>query len=554
MGIKEAIGRFFKLGGYPGIGDAVQAPSARSTYFGGGGRGAYYGGNGGSKWLAGLGASGASPIINHTLARTNARSAYHDSLQGRAIVERFADTVAYTGLKLNAAPLAKALGLTVDQAAEWARDVEEKHHIWAGSKTASRDESMTHYQQQRLAVIQQFRDGEYFARLWYDDDPGRINPLSASFVGADQIIYGGYTDTYFPDCVQTDGIERDKQGREVAYHVYVRQPDGTVKPVMVPARGPSGRIHFLHGFAAEYAGQTRGYPRISHIVQELENLTDFSSAHIKKAIAESAFVGVVEPGPDAPAINFAADHASGPLSQFQAPVAPSTDGEGVDEFGFPITFNTMNDLNVRPGAMIVGNLQANEKFTPFGGKNPSEAYGVFVEAVMTDLAASNSMPVEVVRMKFGENFSASRAALILAWQVIQIWVSELASDFLKPIYEEWLSGEIAAGRVSAPGWSDPRMRQAWLNCGWIGAPMPNIDPSKTTKALKDEVEMGAKDLDMVAQELNGTDGQSNRAKLVRQLAELPRVPWGQGSAPAAPEPDEPTEDEDDDEPEESEAE
>jgi capsid protein len=141
-----------------------------------------------------------------------------------------------------------------------------------------------------------------------------------------------------------------------------------------------------------------------------------------------------------------------------------------------------------------------------------------------------SMPVEVLLMKFGSNYSASRAALLLFWRVALRWRQEMASDCLNPIYEMWLSGEIAAGRIEAPGWSDPRLRAAWLANNWVGSPMPNIDPSKTAKATKMQVEMGLTTLGRAARELNGSDGKANRAKIAREFAEIPPSPFGKAES------------------------
>jgi capsid protein len=105
----------------------------------------------------------------------------------------------------------------------------------------------------------------------------------------------------------------------------------------------------------------------------------------------------------------------------------------------------------------------------------------------------------------------------------------MAADFLDPIYEMWLSEEIAAGRITAPGWSDPLLRMAWLSCEWAGAPMPNIDPSATAKADQMYIEMGAQTPDDVARNLNGSSGKANRAKNARQLPELTPVPWTKGA-------------------------
>jgi len=133
------------------------------------------------------------------------------------------------------------------------------------------------------------------------------------------------------------------------------------------------------------------------------------------------------------------------------------------------------------------------------------------------------MPVEVLQMQFRQNYSASRAALVLLWQVVELWRREMIADYLEPILEEWLAGEIAAGRISAPGWSDPRMRRAWLAGQWIGFPMPNIDPLKAAKAEREYASLGATTLDRIAHEYNGSSGKSNRAKLAREIEELPNM-------------------------------
>ncbi len=89
----------------------------------------------------------------------------------------------------------------------------------------------------------------------------------------------------------------------------------------------------------------------------------------------------------------------------------------------------------------------------------------------------------------------------------------------------WLAEELAAGRVRAPGWADPRLRAAWLHNHWWGAPLPIIDPVKAMRADKGYTEMGAQHLDEVTRNLNGGNGEINRAKLVKQYEQLPAAPW-----------------------------
>jgi hypothetical protein len=178
-----------------------------------------------------------------------------------------------------------------------------------------------------------------------------------------------------------------------------------------------------------------------------------------------------------------------------------------------------------PGSVGIFNLQAGEEFEPIGSTAPSDDYDRFVDSFTSHLTASVGMPIEVLLMKFGQNYSASRATLVLFWRIAQIWRSEMDADFNNPIYQMWLAGEIAARRVAAPGWSDPIMRAAWVNARWEGSPMPEIDPLKQSKANMNNAVIGASDLDYIARMTNSSDGRVNRAKLKKQYAELPLVPW-----------------------------
>jgi len=487
-------------------------------------------GGDGSGWKYGLSASGSAPLLDHTLLRNNARSAYHDSMQGRAIIERFADLVPGVGLKLEASPDANTLGMTPEAAEKWAQDTEAAFDTYMRSKKFSLPEDMTGYQSQRFVTIQQQRDGEYFALLDYSKRDG-LNPLQVSFLDPSQIQGYPQTDTTgYPltDC----GINRDNRGREISYNVVMYNPkDGTCEQKVIQRVGQKSKLALvLHGYQKEYAGQVRGYSRIGHMLQHLENLTDFESSHIKKAINESIVAMWVKPHKDRPASDAGmTDGMSGPAGVESPFVVPRSS----EDYVAPgMDFSELNEVNARPGSWFNAGLQGGEELRTLDSNTPSDNYHVFVDAFVKSLSASVSMPSEVVWMQFGKSYSAARAALVLAWQVIEIWRSEIAADYLNPIYEAWLHGEIAAGRIKAPGWTDLRLREAWLKNNWIGFPMPNIDPSKTADAHEKYAGMGATTLDRISRELNGTSGKANRAKLKREYKELEPAPFGKNAAKA----------------------
>jgi lambda family phage portal protein len=518
-------------------GSAPPQPMQMGAYYGvGGGLGSYGSSFRGEKWPGGLSSSGSGIVLDHKILRQNARTTIHRTPQAKAVSTRFVDTVIDTGLILDCQPMADVLGLDPEEARAWGEDTSRRFHLWATSKKSSIDEVDNFYQLQRLAGLSQIRDGEFFIRLHYTNRRDLSNPLQLQFIDPDQIDGCGFTST-FGIQYRDDGISRDKNGKETGYLVSFQQKDGTYKQVEVPAFGSkSGRRFMIHSFSREYAGQGRGFTKYAHMIQEFENITDFSSAQIKKAINQSQFTMFVEPSENAdasnPLENQVTEWAGVASAAYGATPAGSTSETPVP-FDDLLEYVPLPEATDRvPGSVGLFNLHAGETVKPFESTAPSQQFNQFVDSFTSHLAASVSMPIEVLLMKFGTSYSASRAALVLFWRVAQIQQMELAADFLNVIFESWLSEEIARGQVSAPGWTDPMTRQAWLNNTWIGAPMPTIDPSRAAKAEQIYAELGAKDLDTIARETNGSDGRANRTKLTRQYDELPAAPWNQKSEPA----------------------
>jgi capsid protein len=293
----------------------------------------------------------------------------------------------------------------------------------------------------------------------------------------------------------------------------------------VPAVGEkSGRIMMLHGYNPEYAGQGRGFPRMSHLIQEFSALTDFKTSVIQKAINQSSFVGAVENDQTDPS-NFLEGRVAGPVKEYGTPSELTS--AATDSTQPVMNFQSMPEGTItQPGSVMIANLKKGDKLKYLQDTSPSAQFDIFCGSFFSSICASTGYSMEVVLKKFNANYSASRATLILCWRVSQIWRDEMASDFLNPVYEMWLSEEIATGRISAPGWSDPRIKAAWLSCEWSGSPMPDIDPVKSLEAGKLAVELSAQTLDDVARNYNGSSGKANRSKLKRMYDELPEPSWG----------------------------
>jgi capsid protein len=480
--------------------------------------------SGGAKSVNGISGDGGSYSINSTVMMKNARRAYHDSVEAHSIVDRNADIVVDVGIKISPSINASILGLTEEQADKFNDKIQERFDLFCSSKTSNRSRRLNVYQAQRLFQKTALIDNDQFVRFYFEKEDDSLSSVSFEFIEPLDIIGEGVTctDSYVN---YNDGIIRDAKGREIAYKVRVRNVDGSYKYVEIPAKR-AGRTIMHHGFERDQISQLRGYSQYGHILQEFQNITDFKLAHIDKAIQQASLaIAVTNDGDNDP---------SNPFEDLTTPagVRPS-DFVGYESLTEDQKQEAMNIDHVdefvtgNRGSLAVVNLKSKDKITAIGNTAPVTNYDKFVDSFISTIAASARMPVEVLLMKFGQNYSASRAALLLFYRVAEIYRMNIDIDFMTPLYDNWLAEEIADGRVSCPGWSDPILRAAWLKHTIIAAPVPNIDPYKSMMANKGNIEISATTVDRAAQETNGSNGKSNRAANARQLPELIVPYWAE---------------------------
>ena len=506
------------------------------------GGGSYYPGHGGSRsggsqWPYGVANRGRFRTLNHYRMLMNGRDAYHDSVQARGVVTRKADMGAGTGLRVEPTPVASVLGITPEFALEWSRDVAHRYDLCMQDKKQNRSETMTGYQAHHFYMTSKERDNDVFIRLYYSSDRGLQSPLQFEFIDPTQIRGSAITNTAAPYYRFKDGIERDDRGREKSYNISIIDKDGKVASVTVQATGPKSKRKFmLHGFTPEYAGQGRGYSPLAFAIQKFENITDLESAHINKAIKQSNMVLTVENDindPGDPTLGVDGGQSAGPsqtVEEFGSNAEPDTTMLGVDP-----RVHRMQGAEIRePGSTIVIAPGRGDKLKSVGLDAPADSYDKFLDSFVAHLSQASGMPIEVLLMRFNQNYSASRATLILFWRKVVIDREEMAADYLNPHYEMWLSEEIAKGSIQAMGWSDPVLRAAWLNCAWVGMPLPDIDPSKTAKAAETRSRLGHLTGKRGAREYNGSDFETNATTIEKEYGERPPMPGSKEATVNAP--------------------
>lgn len=460
--------------------------------------------------------------LNYPALRLRSARAYDESPQAKAAINRLNEHIINTGLTLQSIPVANLLGISDEAAEEVSDRIEQRYSLWSESKNCDMSYNNTLGQIERIQFNNQLVKGDYFAYLHLSDDPRLINPLQIKIITPERV-----TTPFGTDLIRQaeargneiiDGVEISPTGEEVNYYVLTKRKGKRPEFAVFPRLGPdTGRIVTIHGNRQRFGDEVRGVPVLAHMAHELEKITDYSILEIASAIANASVAQVVEsPESGGPSLNPYPPNMFIPPSLLDASDTPVTNEQnfenGYTNLGKSVFRNT--------GGLVVAGLNPGEKLKSFDTSRPNVNFAGFVDGMMKYLSASLNIPPEVLAMLFGQNYSASRGALILFWQSIAVWRSEFVSDFLTPIYESWLLGEVATGQLRLNGYDNPNMRAAWNKAKWIGVPAPSLDPLKEERAGEIRNRNGYSTHEYEAQSRHNTSFSANISRLTRENRQL----------------------------------
>jgi lambda family phage portal protein len=444
--------------------------------------------------------SGGSPLedINANLQELRVMS--RDLFMGGSglatgAIKTLRTNVVGPGLMLHATPDARMLGITPEQASEWAYQTERRFSLWAGSTDCDIARQNTFVELQQLAMLAWPMSGDCFALLpilprphsRYDlriklIEADRVcNPSSLAFTGINQQVSRLDNGNMI-----TQGVEVTPYGEVVAYHVCNRHPMTSQYVTQqaaawerVEMRGATtGRRNILHLFTPERPEQYRGVPVLAPIIAALKQLGRYIDTELIASVT------------------------SGMFAAFITSQNPEARGS------YNPTTGERDPIELTPG--MVMELNPNEHVESVNPGRPNTAFEGFVTAVVRIIGTALEIPPEVLMKSFNASYSASRAALLEFWKMCKMYRAWLARNFCQPIYEEWLAEDIARGYTDAPGFFDDALiRQAWCAAVWNGPAPGHIQPQQEARAahqrMADCITTGAQE----AMEANGSDYEQN---------------------------------------------
>ena len=451
---------------------------------------------------------------NNFTLRQRARMLCMSSPVAASAIKTNRTKVVGTGLTLKSSIEHSVLGMTPEAAKEWERNTEREFALWAGKRENCDAIGMNDFAgMQLLAVTSWLMNGDVFALFqWYKETP--INPyqLRVHLIEADRISTPrttgfiptpGYTEgTNIKTGLKIyDGVEVDKNGMVVAYHICNSYPNQRIRDKVewkrVVAYGKrTGLPMILHIMDSERCDQYRGVTYLAPVIEALLNISRYTQSEIMAALIQSFFTAWIKTSTNPTAI---------PTNEV---------GYGDAEAELPDSNDSHLDNEYEMGPGTVLHLKPDEEVV-FGNPNiPTQGFDVFFKVICREIGAALEIPYDTLLKEFNASYSASRAALMEAWEAFKMRRQLLVNMFCQPVYERWLTEAIAIGRIKAPGYfSDPRIRAAWCKARWIGPVQGQLDPTKEVKADILAVAHGFKTHEQVTREYGGGDWNENMERL-----------------------------------------
>ena len=472
----------------------------------------------GAKYPGGMSKPYGGHIWNHWQTRQNARDICEDSIHAYAMVHRRADTIVDQALRVQSTPDSAVLGLSPEETDAIAQKMDSLFDAWCGSKDQHRSGQFCFYEGTHLLGLEDSRDNDEFIRYFYSQRSDLLNPLQYEIIDANQIRGDAFTSTTSISQRSIDGIERNPDGSERAYHVWVQDagnPPPPPREVLIPKYGEkSGRLMMTHGFRAEYAGQQRGYSLLGVSAQEWQELENYILSIIIKARNQSQLVFAVENAQQPssnPFENSTAPPYAGPTGMEATTLPGASVNATLDSQG--VNFTPMAEATFdNPGATALTQLAQGDTIKLLGNTVPGPEFADFVDSYLEGILPAYGMSLELFKIKFDSSYSAARAGLAVIWRKVEMDRTFLDRNFIAPTREMVIACEIAAGRLSLPGFNDPRLRSAWLRHRVIGTPPIQVDPTKELAADEGYLALHATTPDDIAYHHNGSSFRDNLAR------------------------------------------
>jgi lambda family phage portal protein len=369
-----------------------------------------------------LSANAANSPLVRRLLRNRSRYEVANNSYARGIVSTLANDVIGTGPRLQ---------MLTDNA-DANRFIEQEWMAW--SKAIGLPEKL------RTLRMARASDGEGFSVLTSNPQLPTTVQLDVKLVEADQVAT---PDLKFDVINAVDGVEFDKHGNPVAYHVLKKHPGDTSGSLSIQYdRVPASSM--IHYFRQDRAGQARGIPDITPALPLFAHLRRYTLAVITAAEIAALPGGVLYT--DAPA---------------------NGEAESVEPMDLIELERGM--LMTMPGGWKMGQLEATQ---------PTTTYGEFKREILNEIARCLNMPFAIsAGNSSGYNYASGRLDHQMYFKAIRVEQAHLETVVLDRILNAWLAEAMLIEGYLPEFETTARIAHTWFFDGH-----EHVDPLKESSA------------------------------------------------------------------------
>lgn len=444
-------------------------------------------------------------LIDYWTLRQRSAQLFNKNLYARGLIRRLVTNEINTGLMLESMPNENILNIPEDVLSDWAENVEDRFGLW-GENPRMTDflKANTFSEIQKLARQEALVTGDVLIVLRQSQ---QTKLPTIELVGGHHVRTPFQRQNLRNGHKVIEGVELDKQNRQVAYHVM--QNDGTSKRIPAFGEKSGRRIAWLLYGTDRRLGEVRGQPLLALILQSLNEIDKYRDATQLKATMNAFLVMYIK--------REKGTVGSTPLTGGGAGALRRDSVITTDESGNQKTFEMSKQM---PG-LALQELSPGEEPVGFHNQGIDEKFGDFEKAIIQGVAWANEIPPEILCLAFSNNYSASQAAISEFKMYLNSFRAGFGKAFCQPIYIEWLLSEVLLGRITATdlleAWRNMSQQYdifgAWTLGDWTGAIKPSTDMKKQGQAMEILTKNGWITNTRAAKELSGTKFRRNMKKI-----------------------------------------
>lgn len=455
-------------------------------------------------WLVGGGSAEDDIDLQSSTLRKRARDLYAGGGVARSGPATLVTSVVGWGIQPKPKIDAEFLKLSDEKASEWERNTLREFNLWAESVMCDAERQLNFYALQELAFRSQLMSGDCFVLFGMKENKRTPYQTTIRILEADRIATPGASGDSQSEETSSggriiDGVEIDKDGAVIRYHVTNRHPlsesaTESIEDVPIDAFGKdTGYPNILHLMSHERPEQRRGIPFVAAQIEKIKQLDRYINSELAANVVSSMLTAFLE-------------------SEEDHGISALQDAVNEDE---KVSDDELN-IELAPGAVF--ELPPGVKVKDVNPIRSNTAFEAFVTTLFTIIGSSMGIPKEVLIKKYDSNYTAARGALLDFWREVRVYRTRFNDAFNQPIYEQWLAEAVAAGHIEANGFfDDPAIRRAWCGCLWMGAAMGHVNPIQEVNAAEKRIKNNITTEEQEAAEYNGNDWSANIVQRKKEI-------------------------------------